>query len=72
VLAPSFGVGSCDRHAQHAQAAGTPYEVVSVPGLVLDVDTADDLAALREQLARQHGGAAHTRGMLNQLTRSQR
>jgi 2-phospho-L-lactate guanylyltransferase len=71
VLAPSFGVGSRDRHAQDAQAAGTAYEIVEVPTLGLDVDTADDLAALREQLARQHGGAAHTRGMLNQLTRSQ-
>ena len=30
-----------------------------------------DLAALRERLAASHGGAAHTRGMLNQLNRSQ-
>ena len=71
-LAPSFGEGSCERHAQHAQAAGTPYEIVRVPTLALDVDTGEDLAALRVQLANQHGGAAHTRGMLNQLTRSQR
>jgi 2-phospho-L-lactate guanylyltransferase len=70
-LAPSFGVGSRDRHTQHAQAAGTPYQIVDVPTLGLDVDTPEDLEALREQLAIQHGGAAHTRGMLNQLLRSQ-
>ncbi len=70
-LAPSFGVDSRARHAAHAEAAGTPYEVVEVPTLALDVDTPGDLEALRERLASRHGGAAHTRGMLNQLTRSQ-
>ena len=70
-LAPSFGVDSRARHAEHAETAGTPYEVVEVPTLALDVDTPADLEALRERLAGRHGGAAHTRGMLNQLTRSQ-
>jgi 2-phospho-L-lactate guanylyltransferase len=70
-LKPSFGVDSCRRHAEHAQAAGTPYEIMPFPTLALDVDTGDDLDALRAEFARVHGGAAHTRGMLNQLTRSQ-
>ena len=70
-LKPSFGVGSCQRHAEHAQAAGTPYEIVQIPTLALDIDTGEDLVALRTEFARLHGGAAHTRGMLNQLTRSQ-
>jgi 2-phospho-L-lactate guanylyltransferase len=70
-LAPSFGAGSCARHAAHAETGGTPYEIVAVPTLGLDVDTPDDLLALRDRLATRHGGAAHTRGMLNQLTRSQ-
>jgi 2-phospho-L-lactate guanylyltransferase len=70
VLAPSFGPDSRYRHAQHAEAAGTPYEIVEVPTLALDIDTPEDLEALRERLAQRHGGAAHTRGMLNQLSRS--
>ena len=71
-LQPSFGVGSRDRHAQLARDAGTPFQIVNVPTLALDVDTPEDLDALREALAERHGGAAHTRGMLNQLLRSQR
>jgi 2-phospho-L-lactate guanylyltransferase len=70
-LSPSFGPDSRDRHAANAQAAGTQAEVVEVSCLALDVDTPEDLEALREVLARTHGGAAHTRGMLSQLLRSQ-
>jgi 2-phospho-L-lactate guanylyltransferase len=69
-LAPSFGPGSCARHEADARAAGIPWEIVEVATLALDVDTPDDLVALRAALGRTHGGAAHTRGMLNQLTRS--
>jgi 2-phospho-L-lactate guanylyltransferase len=70
-LKPSFGPDSRARHVTNAQAEGCTPEVVEVPSLALDVDTPDDLAALRIALAASHGGAAHTRGMLNQLTRSQ-
>jgi 2-phospho-L-lactate guanylyltransferase len=70
-LTPSFGPDSRDRHAANAQAAGTPAEVVEVASLALDVDTPEDLEALRSVLASTHGGAAHTRGMLSQLMRSQ-
>ena len=45
-LAPSFGPGSRERHAELAHAAGTHAEVVEVPSLALDVDTPEDLAAL--------------------------
>jgi 2-phospho-L-lactate guanylyltransferase len=69
-LDPSFGPGSCERHAAAARAAGVPHEVVNVPTLALDVDTPEDLAALRAELEVRHGGAAHTRGMLSQLSRS--
>jgi 2-phospho-L-lactate/phosphoenolpyruvate guanylyltransferase len=69
-LAPAFGPGSCQRHAANAQSEGTVREVVEVPSLALDVDTPDDLAMLATTLAATRGGAAHTRGMLNQLTRS--
>lgn len=47
-LEPSFGPGSCQRHAALARAAGLPHEVVAVPSLALDVDTPGDLAALGE------------------------
>jgi 2-phospho-L-lactate guanylyltransferase len=69
VLAPSFGPGSCQRHIAGADAAGIGHEVVDVPTLALDIDTADDLDQLRSMLAGMHGGAAHTRGMLRRLTR---
>jgi 2-phospho-L-lactate guanylyltransferase len=68
---PSFGPGSCARHVEIAQAQGTSAEIVEVVSLALDVDTPEDLDALRIALASTHGGAAHTRGMLNQMTRSQ-
>ena len=71
VLAPSFGPDSCQRHMADADAAGVPAEVVEVPCLALDIDTPEDLEALARQLADTRGGAAHTRGMLNQLMRAQ-
>jgi 2-phospho-L-lactate/phosphoenolpyruvate guanylyltransferase len=46
VMAPSFGPGSCARHAALARAAGVPVRIVEVPTLAFDVDTPDDLAAL--------------------------
>jgi 2-phospho-L-lactate/phosphoenolpyruvate guanylyltransferase len=70
-LTPSFGEDSCARHVELAAAQGTPAEVVSVASLALDIDTPDDLAVLRASLQAKRGGAAHTRGMLNQLQRSQ-
>jgi len=69
-LTPSFGEDSCDRHYRLATDQGATPEVLPVGSLALDIDTPDDLAALHETLAVTHGGAAHTRGMLNQLLRS--
>ena len=46
-MAPSFGQGSCARHAELARAAGVPVRTVVVPSLAFDVDTPADLAALR-------------------------
>jgi 2-phospho-L-lactate guanylyltransferase len=69
-LTPSFGVDSCERHARLAIEQGAEPEVVPVRSLALDIDTPEDLVELRETLASLHGGAAHTRGMLNQLMRS--
>ncbi|HUA43692.1 MAG TPA: 2-phospho-L-lactate guanylyltransferase [Solirubrobacteraceae bacterium] len=70
VLAPSFGPDSRRRHLADASAAGVPAEVVDLESLALDIDTTDDLEALHRRLESTHGGAAHTRGMLNQLMRA--
>jgi 2-phospho-L-lactate/phosphoenolpyruvate guanylyltransferase len=67
VIAPAFGEGSRERHEQAAAAAGVPCHVESVPTLLIDVDTGEDLVALRQLLAEHRGGAAHTRGMLSRL-----
>ena len=67
VIEPAFGPDSRARHVQAATDAGVPCTVEEVPTLALDVDTSDDLAALRTALANRRGGAAHTRGMLSRL-----
>jgi 2-phospho-L-lactate/phosphoenolpyruvate guanylyltransferase len=68
-IAPSFGPGSRARHEQAAQAAGARWRIAEPRSLVLDVDTAEDLAALRAALDARTGGAAHTRGLLARLDR---
>ena len=69
-IEPSFGPGSRDRHTALAAEAGAALRVEEMPSLVLDVDTPDDLAAMREALERSRGGAAHTRGLLRRLARN--
>lgn len=69
-MRPSFGVDSAARHRALAEEAGLAVEVAEVPTLALDVDTPDDFTALRELIGARRGGAAHTRGMLNQLSRT--
>jgi 2-phospho-L-lactate guanylyltransferase len=46
-IGPAFGEGSRHRHERLAQEAGVPWVVDEVPSLLLDVDTADDLEAVR-------------------------
>jgi 2-phospho-L-lactate guanylyltransferase len=64
VIAPAFGPGSFARHAARAAAARLTVKVGAVPSLELDVDTPDDLAALRAALAARPGGAPRTRALL--------
>jgi 2-phospho-L-lactate guanylyltransferase len=66
-IAPSFGPGSRARHEEAASAASLPCVVAEPRSLVLDVDTAEDLQALRAALAARPGGAAHTRELLGRL-----
>ena len=70
-MPPSFGEGSRQRHTELATAHGATPEIVHLPSLALDIDTPEDLAELLEMFASTRGRAAHTRGMLSQLTRSQ-
>jgi 2-phospho-L-lactate/phosphoenolpyruvate guanylyltransferase len=69
-MAPSFGPGSHDRHLRNAAAAGVEAISVEVRSLALDIDTPEDLATVEATLDGSRGGAAHTRGMLRQLSRS--
>jgi 2-phospho-L-lactate guanylyltransferase len=69
-IAPSFGPGSRQRHEQGASQAGARYRIAEPRSLILDVDTAEDLVALRAALAARTGGAAHTRGLLARMARS--
>jgi 2-phospho-L-lactate guanylyltransferase len=72
VIVPVFGEDSRARHEQAAAAAGVPCAVEHVSTLLIDVDTGDDLVALRQLLADHRGGAAHTRGMLSRLAGRER
>jgi 2-phospho-L-lactate guanylyltransferase len=67
VVGPSFGAGSFARHAAHASAAGATVKVCELPSLGLDVDTPDDLAALRAALEQRPDTAARTRAVLDRL-----
>lgn len=69
-ITPAFGPDSCALHAAAAAAAAVTHAVISVASLALDIDTPEDLGALRTRFAAARGGAAHTRGMLGQLDRS--
>jgi len=51
VIEPGFGEGSFARHRERAQAAGAAWRAAALPGLALDIDTPEDLAALRDARA---------------------
>ena len=68
-IGPSFGIGSRARHEGLAREAGAEARIAEPPSLVLDIDTAEDLAVLRAALEARTGGAAHTRGLLARLGR---
>ena len=66
VMEPAFGEGSFARHSARARAAGADLQVAEVRSLGLDIDTPDDLAALRRALGAWPGGAARTRALLEE------
>jgi 2-phospho-L-lactate guanylyltransferase len=63
-IRPSFGPGSAARHRALARAAAASWRFERVPSLLLDIDTGEDLAALRERLAGTGSSAVHTRAVL--------
>jgi len=67
VIAPAFGPGSFARHVELAEAAGAAVAIASPASLLLDVDTPDDLAALRAALDARAGGAVRTRAALDAI-----
>lgn len=64
---PSFGEGSHARHLALAEQAGVAAFSEPIASLALDVDTPEDLAALRARLATMRGHAPATRGVLQTL-----
>ena len=65
-IEPSFGPGSCERHLDLARAAGVRWRLEHPPSLLLDVDTGEDLSALRAALAGARASAVRTRSVLEQ------
>ena len=63
-IRPSFGPGSAARHRALARAAGASWRFERLPSLLLDIDTGEDLAALRERLAGTGSWAMQTRAVL--------
>jgi len=68
-ISPSFGPGSCERHRELAAAAGARVRIEPVPSLLLDIDTGEDLAKLRERLAGERVRAPRTRAVLGLVER---
>ncbi len=65
-IEPAFGPGSCERHRALALAAGARWQIERPASLLLDVDTGDDLAALRDRLDATSAAASRTRAVLGQ------
>jgi 2-phospho-L-lactate/phosphoenolpyruvate guanylyltransferase len=66
-ISPSFGPGSRERHLDRAERAGWVASVEAVPSLALDLDTPDDLEALRTVLAADASAAPATATVLEGL-----
>lgn len=67
VIVPGFGPGSFERHLARATEAGLEARVTEVRALGLDVDTPDDLRALRATLDADPTAAPRTRAALTAL-----
>jgi 2-phospho-L-lactate/phosphoenolpyruvate guanylyltransferase len=64
-IPPSFGPGSCERHRELAIAAEVSWRIERPASLLLDIDTGEDLDALRARLSAERLGASRTRAVLD-------
>jgi 2-phospho-L-lactate/phosphoenolpyruvate guanylyltransferase len=64
-IPPSFGPGSCERHRELAIAAEVSWRIERPTSLLLDIDTGEDLDALRARLSAERLGASRTRAVLD-------
>lgn len=71
-IEPSFGPGSCERHLRMAADRGLAAAVLALPSLALDLDTAEDLEALRSALGSRPEPAPATAAALIAPADSQR
>jgi 2-phospho-L-lactate guanylyltransferase len=71
-IPPSFGPDSCERHRTLALAAGVRWRIELPASLLLDVDTSEDLTALRERLSAEHLRAHRTRAVLDRTDAKKR
>jgi 2-phospho-L-lactate guanylyltransferase len=65
-LSPSFGPDSRAHHERLATESGVKWRIAQPASLLLDIDTGEDLAALRERVAGEHIRAPRTRAVLAQ------
>jgi 2-phospho-L-lactate/phosphoenolpyruvate guanylyltransferase len=63
-ISPSFGPDSRTRHERLAHEAGVAWRIERPASLLLDIDTGEDLAVLRERLAGERVRAPRTRAVL--------
>jgi len=66
-IRPAFGEGSCARHLDRAERAGMNASRLELASLALDLDTPEDLAALRERLEAEPELAPATARALSEL-----
>jgi len=71
-IPPSFGPDSCEHHRALALAAGVRWRIERPASLLLDVDTSEDLTALRERLSAEHLRAHRTRAVLDRTDAKER
>lgn len=64
VISPGFGPGSCQRHLELTREAGARSRIERPGSLLLDIDTGEDLAVLRERLSSEQRRAPRTRAVL--------
>jgi 2-phospho-L-lactate guanylyltransferase len=64
-IPPSFGPDSCERHRALALSAGVRWRIERPASLLLDIDTGEDLTALRARLAGERLRAPRTRAILD-------